>query len=246
MRRRIQYKISIKSAGNHFFWFVCLFYLSFVLIFGAAQPVSGQSSATLRIYLVRHGETDWNVEHRVQGGTDTALNATGRQQAANLAERLNGVRLDAVYSSTLRRSRDTAEVARGKAPLTSLPGLNERKQGKFEGQRTDASDAVAAEEYKRRAGDPDDALDGGESLNQFYRRVRVTMGLIRSRHASGAVLIVGHLITNQMILRALLNLTFEQAQSIDQSNDEVYLLELDSRFPPRLWKLITESNLNDL
>jgi broad specificity phosphatase PhoE len=124
--------------------------------------------------------------------------------------------------------------------------LNERKQGKFEGQRTDASDDVTAAEYKRRAADPDDALDGGESLNQFDQRVRVTMGSIRNRHAAGAILIVGHLITNQMILRALLNLTFEQAQSIDQSNDEMYLLELDSRFPPRLWKMITETNLNDL
>src|SRR6266496_5510374 len=70
----------------------------FVMLF-LDHPVSAQSTGTLRIYLARHGETDWNAERRLQGRTDTALNSTGRQQAAKLAERLKGIRLDAVYSS---------------------------------------------------------------------------------------------------------------------------------------------------
>src|SRR5215475_11690790 len=75
----------------------------FVMLF-LAQPASAQSAGTLRIYLARHGETDWNAERRLQGRTDVPLNSTGRQQAAKLAERLKGVRLDAVYTSTLSRS----------------------------------------------------------------------------------------------------------------------------------------------
>ena len=95
----------------------------------------------LRIYLARHGETDWNAERRLQGTrTDTALNSTGRQQAAKLAERLKGVRLDAVYCSGLSRSRETAEIVRGEVPLKSLAGLNERNHGKFEGAKVDGSD----------------------------------------------------------------------------------------------------------
>jgi len=225
---------------------VSLLCLPFVLISGAAHLVSGQSAATLRIYIARHGETEWNVERRLQGATDTVLNATGRQQAAKLRDRLNGLRLDVVYSSTLSRSRETAEIARGQAPLKSLAGLSERKLGKFEGSRIDASNPVTAAEYKRRDQDPDDALDGGESLNQFFERVRSTINSIRDQHAAGAILIVGHQGTNRMILRTLLGLTAEQAQSMNQANDDVYLIELDSGSPPRLSKLVSQTNLNKL
>jgi 2,3-bisphosphoglycerate-dependent phosphoglycerate mutase len=217
----------------------------FVMLF-LDHPVSAQSTGTLRIYLARHGETDWNAERRLQGRTDTALNSTGRQQAAKLADQLKGVRLDAVYSSTLSRSLETAAIARGGAPLKSLAGLNERSHGKFEGKKVDGSDPVTEQEYRQRRRDPEDELDGGESLNQFYERVRTTFGAIRSQHSSGAILIVGHSLTNQMILRALFGLTLQQATSFQQANDELYLIELDAGNPPRLWKLITEANLRDL
>lgn len=223
---------------------LCLAGLLFHLVSLATQPVWGQSGGTLRIYLARHGETDWNLERKVQGGTDTALNSTGRRQAAKLGEHLKGVRLDAIYSSTLRRSRETAEIVRGQLPVKGLAGLNERKAGKFEGRRVDGSDPVIAAEYEKRSADPDDRLDGGESLNQFFERVRATVATIRQQHAGGEILIVGHLVTNQMILRALFGLTFAQARSINQANDEVYLIELGQGNPPRLWKLVTETLLN--
>jgi len=210
------------------------------------QAASAQSTGTLRIYLARHGETEWNAARRLQGRTDTALNSTGRQQAAKLAEHLKGVRLDAIYCSTLSRSRETAEIVRGEVPLKSLAGLNERNHGKFEGAKVDGSDPVTEKEWRQRRRDPDDELDGGESLNQFYERVRTALGAIRSEHSSGAILIVGHSLTNQMILRAIFGLTMQKATSIRQSNDELYLIELDTGNPPRLWKLITEANLGDL
>ena len=211
------------------------------------HPVSAQSTGTLRIYLARHGETDWNAERRLQGTTDTPLNSKGRQQAAKLAERLKGIHLDAVYSSTLSRSRETAEIVRGGVPLKSLAGLNERRiMGSSRGKRWIGSDPVTEQEWRQRRRDPEDELDGGESLNQFYERVRTALGAIRSQHNSGAILIVGHSLTNQMILRALFGLTLQKATSIRQSNDELYLIELDAGNPPRLWKLITETNLGDL
>jgi probable phosphoglycerate mutase len=226
---------------------IVLLLLSVLLVLIVDHPVLGQSTGTLRIYLARHGETDWNAERRLQGETDTALNSTGRQQAAKLADRLKGVRLDAVYSSTLSRSRESAEIARGGVPLKSLAGLTERRIGKFEGKKLDRkSDPATAREYPKRSRDPDDELDGGESLNQFYARVHITLEDILRQHTSGAILIVGHAITNQMILRALLGLTLEQAISIRQANDELYLIELDAENPPHLWKLITEANLGDL
>jgi probable phosphoglycerate mutase len=209
-----------------------------------AQREPDRATSTLRIYLARHGQTDWNVEGRTQGGTDIPLNATGRQQAEQLKARITGVQFDAVYASTLGRSRETAEIAHGQATVTTLPGLGERRFGKFEGRLT--SDPETGPELQRRMWIPDDALEGGESLNTLRERVRAAIDTIRKQHASGSILIVGHSYTNRMILSVILGLTAEQMRSFDQSNDELYLIELRLGNSPLLWKLITESNLKDL
>ena len=208
----------------------------------AAAPASG----TLRIYLARHGQTDWNAAHRLQGWTDTHLDSVGRAQAAALAARLAGVRFDRVYCSRLSRSRETAMIVHGDAPIDTLAGLNEQRLGAFEGLYTTGSDTARTAEYVRRIADPDDALDGGESLNQHLARVRATLETIRARHRSGTILIVGHGITNKLILRSLFGLTPELTAPITQANHELYLIELTQGAPPRLWKLITEQNLGDL
>jgi 2,3-bisphosphoglycerate-dependent phosphoglycerate mutase len=171
---------------------------------------SPPNAATLRLYLARHGQTDWNLDGRLQGASDIPLNATGRRQAAAPAERLKGIRLDAVYSSALKRSRDTADILHGAAPLRPLVGLNERRLGGFEGRPSDA-------DYQRRSQLPDDTLDGGESLTQFFARIRTTIDGILARHSSGAILVVGHGATNQMIVRALFHLTPEQPAAFQQN-----------------------------
>lgn len=217
--------------------------LSLVLLLAphAAIAPHAQVAGTLRIYLARHGETDWNVAHRLQGWTDRPLTDNGKRQAMDLAESLKGVRLDAIYSSTLSRSRDTAEVvAGGRMTVTSLPGLRERNYGKFQtGSDTDP-------DYLKRLSAWDDDLDGGETLNQLLARARESLATIRRDHPSGNVLIVGHRITNQTLLRALVDLTPEQAVKVDQGNDEVYLVEIDPGAAPRLWKLVRARNLGDL
>src|SRR3954471_7990952 len=87
------------------------------------------------ILLARHGETDWNLQRRVQGHSDTPLNETGRAQALALAETLDGAELDAIYASDLERAYDTAQfVAQRKGlPVTPLPELRERNFGTWEG-----------------------------------------------------------------------------------------------------------------
>jgi broad specificity phosphatase PhoE len=206
----------------------------------SSQQRAVAARSTLRIYLARHGQTDWNLQGRTQGGIDIELNATGREQAQLLKMRVSGIPLDAVYSSTLRRSRETAEIVHRNIPLTSLPGLSERRFGKFEGGPTSDPD------LQRRRWIPDDALDGGESLNALRERVSTTLDTIRKKHASGSILIVGHDYMNRMLLSVLVGLTVEQMQQFDQANDELYLIELEAGNPPRLWKLITQSNIKDL
>jgi broad specificity phosphatase PhoE len=89
-------------------------------------------------------------------------------------------------------------------------------------------------------------MDGGETLSQLLQRARRSLEQIRREHPSGNVLIVGHRITNQMILNALLGLSPEQTVKVQQANDEVYLVEIDPGAQPRLWKLIRDQNLGDL
>src|SRR5512138_1194932 len=219
-----------------------------ILVVGALLAVpratvapKAQGNGALRLYIARHGQTDWNVQHRLQGWTDRPLDDTGRRQAAELAETLRGIRLDAIYSSTLSRSRDTAKTVAGTAmTVKSLDGLRERNYGHFQG----GSDTAA--EYLRRSDDWADRLDDGESLNQLLARARESLTGIRREHPTGNVLIVAHRITNQMLLRALLDLTPEQTVKIVQDNDEVYLVEVDPDAKPRLWKLIRTKNLGDL
>jgi broad specificity phosphatase PhoE len=215
-----------------------------VLLFLAPRATvapHAQAAGSLRLYIARHGETDWNLAHRLQGWTDRPLDETGRQQAKDLADSLKGVRLDAIYSSTLSRSRDTAQAVAGAGiTVKSLPGLRERNYGKFQGGSDTDPD------YLKRVNAWDDAMDGGETLTQLLARARASLDLIRREHPSGNVLVVSHRITNQMILRALLDLTPEQAVKIEQGNDEVYLVEIDPGAKPRLWKLVRGRNLGDL
>ena len=227
-----------------------LFIASLLVVVLPHGGFAQQPDGTLRIYLARHGQTYWNLEGRIQGAMDIPLNATGRRQAAELAERLKGVQLNAVYSSQLSRSRETAEIAHGSAPLMPLAGLNERRLGKFEGQKlsrsttggsapgaTPAQDPLTRE-YDRRIADPDDALDTGESLKDCAARIARTVADLRAKHRSGTILIVGHSLANQMVLKALLGLTFEQATKIQQANDDLFLIEFSGSEPPRTFKLV--------
>src|SRR3954452_24611267 len=87
------------------------------------------------LLLVRHGETDWNAEGRLQGHTDRPLNEYGRRQAKELAARLAGGHVDAIYASDLSRARETAEIVGERLGLTVVidPDLRETNWGTWEG-----------------------------------------------------------------------------------------------------------------
>ena len=200
----------------------------------------------LRIYVARHGQTDWNKAGRLQGQTDVPLNETGRAQARELAARMAGVPLDAIYTSALQRTRQTAEALAGVAPTIALSGLNEQALGAFEGVSREERDRKRREEFDRREEGPDDTLDGGESLNQHLARVEAALRTIRGKHPRGNVLIVAHGGTNVMILRVLLGLDRDQSSLIEQANDEIYMVEVRPSQRPLLWKLIAPDRLKEL
>ena len=188
----------------------------------------------MKIYLARHGETDWNAERRLQGWTDIPLNENGRDQARQLTLRMQSIQLDAVYCSILRRSRETAEMLK-RTPTIALRELNEQSLGKYEGEQLDGDQM---REFQMRRKDFDDALDGGESRNQHRARIRSALEQIQRNHsAESQVMVVGHGGTNSLILRELFDLQTDLMFSI--GNSDLFLIDLPSRGTPTLWKFLT-------
>lgn len=87
----------------------------------------------MNLYIVRHGQTDWNLEHRVQGGSNISLNAEGIRQAKETATKLTGVEFAAYYSSPLARAMETAQIIAGGHEIIADARLKERGFGKAEG-----------------------------------------------------------------------------------------------------------------
>lgn len=149
-----------------------------------------------RIIAVRHGETAWNADARIQGHQDVELNDTGRLQARRLGQALADENPAAIYSSDLRRALQTAEaVARTTgAPLIAAPGLRERGFGAFEGRTFEDVQVHAPEHARRwRQRDPDYApAGGGESLTALRARVQRTVDELAARHAGALIVLVAH------------------------------------------------------
>lgn len=138
------------------------------------------------LYLVRHGETDWNRQRRIQGLTDIPLNATGRQQARDAGMLLARRRWDAVYSSPLGRARETAEIIAAELGLgapTLLDRLVERNYGAAEGL-----DWTQVErEFPRGAPVP-----GRESREQVGARVVPALVELAESRPGESLVIVSH------------------------------------------------------
>ena len=145
------------------------------------------------LLLARHGETDWNRARRWQGHADRPLTARGRAQAAELAERLADIALDAVYSSDLRRARETAEaVARVQGvAVVQLAELREVNVGSWEGLTRDEAEARFPNGFRRwLAGG--NAWEDGEIYREMSTRVLGAVDRIASEAEGGRVLIVSH------------------------------------------------------
>jgi broad specificity phosphatase PhoE len=145
------------------------------------------------ILLARHGESDWNRSQRWQGFADRPLTDLGRRQAAELAARLGETELDTIYSSDLRRARETAEiVARSKGlDVHATPDLREVDVGSWSGLTRAQAEAQFPERYLRwlRGGE---GWEDGETYEQMSERVVAAVQRIAALHDGGRVLVVAH------------------------------------------------------
>jgi probable phosphoglycerate mutase len=148
-----------------------------------------------RLILVRHGETTWNYDQRMQGQTDTDLSDFGRQQVLRLRERLAREEIAAAYSSDLRRCWDTATgaLAGRDVPLSPMESLREVHLGDWQGHTYAELMETMPDEVRRvRANRADEAPRGGETHRQLQTRVAGAIREIATRHPDDQVLVVSH------------------------------------------------------
>jgi 2,3-bisphosphoglycerate-dependent phosphoglycerate mutase len=148
-----------------------------------------------RITAIRHGETAWNVDTRIQGQLDISLNEKGRWQASQTGAALAAERLDAIVSSDLARAYETAlAVAKHHGLDVQIErGLREREFGFFQGMTFAEIEAQHPEEallWRKRV--PDFAPKGGESLIVFRQRVAQCVQALAAQYAGKHVVIVSH------------------------------------------------------
>lgn len=182
------------------------------------------------ICIARHGETDWNKRGVLQGWLDVPINALGRTQAQALATSLADARFDAVWSSPLARSRETADIiCRGLGlPAPSChEGLKEKHFGAVQGIPKDELaelNPALLEQILRR--NPAAEFAGGESLDEFADRVLEAFHAIGTRHRGGRILVVTHGWVMDVVTRHIQGLPRHAVLHTKRKNGECVWVEV--------------------
>jgi probable phosphoglycerate mutase len=182
------------------------------------------SDDVTRIVAIRHGETAWNVEMRIQGQLDVGLNAHGRWQAQRLARALADDRLDAIYASDLYRAWDTARTVADTVGLavTIDEALRERGFGHFEGLTYAEIEQRFPDASRRwRQRDADFAPPGGESLAAFQARSVAALTAIAQRHRGAHVAVVTHGGVLDALYRASLRIPLDAPRTWQLGNASI-------------------------
>ena len=174
----------------------------------------------LHLMLVRHGETEWNVQRRYQGQSDVPLSEFGRQQAVLIAERLAGQTFDVVYASDLKRAWETASIIANRSNLEviSEPRLRELKFGILEGLTFEEAEEKYPEMIAAWLEDFNNTPEGGETINQFNARIVALLDDLKDKHDEQVVLLVGHGGSLSEILRVVLGLSRQKRWYIEMEN----------------------------
>ena len=137
------------------------------------------------IYFVRHGETEWNKIGRMQGHIDIELNEEGKKQAQIVRDKLTSVRFDKVFSSPLKRAKQTAQIISGSSPIIDNR-LIERFNGDLEGKFKD--EIKVYPDFN----DPNETRFGIETLGSFKGRIENFLNEVTKKYKNQNVLVVTH------------------------------------------------------
>lgn len=148
-----------------------------------------------RIYLTRHGETEWNKQRRFQGSKNSELTEKGLLGAELLSARVEDIKLDLIVASPLKRAYQTAEIVRGNknVEIITHDGLKEINLGDFEGMRWEEIEEISNGILCKITEDPfNNRYPNGENLMEFYSRVESALKEIIDKNRNKDILIVAH------------------------------------------------------
>ena len=192
-----------------------------------------------RIILIRHGETVWNQQGRMQGQSDSPLSETGVRQSRQLAQRLKQIAFSALYSSDSGRAHQTA---RSVADVTGHdiivePRLRERHFGVFEGLTGTEIKFNYPDAYARfKSRDPEYVVPGGESALVFRARVLGCLSEIAERHAGDMVVVVTHGLVLDMVYRSANGIALSEPRTFGLINASLNQFRFDgSTWHAELW-----------
>jgi probable phosphoglycerate mutase len=207
---------------------------------------------TTRLCIVRHGETAWNAEHRVQGQLDEPLNATGQAQALAASKILSREKFDAIYASDLSRARQTAAPTAKNLALEVLidKDLRERHYGIFERLTYAEVKEKFPEDYARfDARDPDYDFRTGESLKDFSARSIAVIARIAKAHEGKSILVFTHGGILDKLYRHITGLSLSAPRDFGIPNAGLNRIEwVADRWHIRVWADVAhlEGALDDL
>lgn len=156
------------------------------------------------VYLTRHGQTEWNIEKRLQGRGDSPLTKSGIERAQELRDRIDTIEIDIIYTSPIKRAYDTANILKGNKEIAVVTdnGLMEMCFGDYEGRKTDD---VKKENPEWDIdlimhGDVNLSAPNGENLESVRNRVKNSMDFIINENRGKSVLVVAHGITLKALM----------------------------------------------
>jgi len=183
---------------------------------------------SLRLLVVRHGETEYSRGRRFAGSRDVPLTAAGRRQAEAVAQALAGVAATAVHSSPQARALATAEIVAAPHGLTVTvePDFREMAFGGWEGMSRDEVATRFPDGYRLWRESPERAVPpGGETLDAVARRVARALAALRGRHPEGTVILVTHAVVVRLLVLGALGLGPERLWSVDATPAGISELE---------------------
>lgn len=149
---------------------------------------------TTRLVVIRHAETEWNIQNKFQGHLDSKLTLPGIKQAEAIADTLKGEAYDVIYSSDLERAKQTAEIIARSLNLKvyTEKDLREINLGVMQGLKKDEFIVKYPEVISKYHADPEYVIPGGESKLQLYNRATGILEKIIRKHKGHNILLVAH------------------------------------------------------
>ena len=194
-----------------------------------------EQSLPTRLLLIRHAQTEWNIERRFQGHGDSPITEEGQEQLQRLKSRLAGLEFDVVYSSDLRRTMETSKMLSGKQRVEE-PRLRERGVGILEGLNLEQIMAEHAEAFRAfRSGDKDRQIEGGESLQDALNRAWTFLEEMPEKHPGAELAAVSHAGLIRLICKQILGLALDAPNFFQIPNTSLTQLVFSPK--DRSWSL---------